>query len=217
MDVLTAEEMRRAERDAIGSGAVTGLQLMERAGAEVVAAALAEWPALAAGPQRALVLCGPGNNGGDGFVVARLLRDRGWRVAIACSTTPDRLKGDAAAMAERVLSGADDLLPWTAEALSDWIAAGEGPVLVVDALLGIGQTRSADALLAPWLEAAPDVPAGLRRLSVDIPTGYDSDTGARLGEEVFAADLTVTFHREKPVHATLRAAGGHVAVRDIGL
>ena len=74
MELLTAAQMRRVEHTAIEGGTVTGLELMERAGRGVVEAAYEEWPDFAAAPQRALVLCGPGNNGGDGFVVARLLR-----------------------------------------------------------------------------------------------------------------------------------------------
>jgi hydroxyethylthiazole kinase-like uncharacterized protein yjeF len=79
-ELLTAAQMRAIEAEAIASGAVTGLELMERAGAGVVEAIFAEWPALATAPHRAVVLCGPGNNGGDGFVVARLLKEAGWEV-----------------------------------------------------------------------------------------------------------------------------------------
>jgi hydroxyethylthiazole kinase-like uncharacterized protein yjeF len=72
-EILTAAQMRAIEAAAIASGEVSGLELMERAGAAVVAAVMSRWPALAEGPQHAAVLCGPGNNGGDGFVIARLL------------------------------------------------------------------------------------------------------------------------------------------------
>ena len=80
-EILSAAEMRALEQAAIESGSVTGLELMERAGRAVVDAVLAEWPDLAKAPQKAIVLCGPGNNCGDGFVIARLLQDWGWEVA----------------------------------------------------------------------------------------------------------------------------------------
>ncbi len=91
-ELLTAARMRAIEAAAIASGEVTGLELMERAGRGVVAAIFTEWPELAAGSLRAVVLCGPGNNGGDGFVVARLLTGCGWQVAVFAlgpSVTPD--------------------------------------------------------------------------------------------------------------------------------
>ena len=76
-ELLTAKQMRAVEQAAIDSGVVTGLELMERAGRGVVEAILDEWPALRTTSHRAVVLCGPGNNGGDGYVIARRLRDWG--------------------------------------------------------------------------------------------------------------------------------------------
>ena len=81
-ELLTAAQMRAIEQAAIASGEVTGLELMERAGRGVVEAIFEEWPELKATSYRAVVLCGPGNNGGDGFVVARLLKDWGWEVEV---------------------------------------------------------------------------------------------------------------------------------------
>ncbi|EPX87229.1 YjeF-related protein [Rubellimicrobium thermophilum DSM 16684] len=103
--VLTAAAMRALEREAIDSGLVTGAELMKRAGKGVVAALLARWPEAARMPQRALVLCGPGNNGGDGFVVARQLRRRGWDVRVALMGDPARAPADAAAMRQRFTGG----------------------------------------------------------------------------------------------------------------
>ncbi|MEJ2036812.1 MAG: NAD(P)H-hydrate epimerase, partial [Maritimibacter sp.] len=116
-EVLTAAQMRAIEQAAIESGAVTGLELMERAGQGVVEAVLAEWPELAetsggAAPTppryletkdkyRAVVLCGPGNNGGDGFVVARLLAERGWAVELFLYGDADKLPPDAKANYQR--------------------------------------------------------------------------------------------------------------------
>ena len=79
VEVLTAAQMRSIEQEAISSGEVTGLALMERAGRGVVDAVFEQWPELAKTSHRAVVLCGPGNNGGDGFVVARLLKEWGWK------------------------------------------------------------------------------------------------------------------------------------------
>ena len=92
-ELLTAAQMRAIEAAAMASGRVTGPELMERAGAGVAEAVLLHWPAFARTPQRAVVLCGPGNNGGDGFVVARLLAARGWQVTVCAlgpSLTPDQ-------------------------------------------------------------------------------------------------------------------------------
>ena len=95
-ELLTAAQMRAIEQAAIASGEVTGLELMERAGRGVVEAIL-EWrPELAKTAHRAVVLCGPGNNGGDGFVVARLLKDRGWEVEVFLYGDEAKLPPDAA-------------------------------------------------------------------------------------------------------------------------
>ena len=150
-ELLTAAQMRAIEGAAIDTGAVTGLELMERAGRGAVEAILAEWPELASGRRRALVLCGPGNNGGDGFVVARLLRARGWDVEVFLHGDPERLPPDARANHERWCGmGEVGRLP---AALRDpshksrtWLTRDrEGPVdLVVDALFGTGLTRAID-------------------------------------------------------------------------
>ena len=100
-ELLTAAQMRAIEAAAIASGAVTGLELMERAGAGVVAAVLEEWPEMALTSQRAVVLCGPGNNGGDGFVVARLLAGRGWAVEVYLYGDAGKLPPDARVNYER--------------------------------------------------------------------------------------------------------------------
>ncbi|MEL7000410.1 MAG: NAD(P)H-hydrate epimerase, partial [Pseudomonadota bacterium] len=95
-ELLTAAQMRAVEQAAIDSGEVTGLELMERAGRGVVEAILEWGPELATAPHRAVVLCGPGNNGGDGFVVARLLKQRGWEVEVFLYGDEDKLPRDAA-------------------------------------------------------------------------------------------------------------------------
>jgi hydroxyethylthiazole kinase-like uncharacterized protein yjeF len=94
-ELLTAAQMRAIEQAAIASGEVTGLELMERAGRGVVEAIFEEWPELKTTSHRAVVLCGPGNNGGDGFVVARLLKEWGWEVEVFLYGDPEKMPPDA--------------------------------------------------------------------------------------------------------------------------
>ncbi len=140
-ELLTAAQMREIEAAAIASGQVTGLELMERAGAGVVQAIFEEWPELKTTSYRAVVLCGPGNNGGDGFVVARLLKEWGWAVEVFLYGTPEGMPPDARVNYER------------------WVGMGEvGGIendgsqvpfdrsdpnisLIVDALFGLGLSR----------------------------------------------------------------------------
>lgn len=244
LTAITSAEMRALEAKTIASGVVSGLELMERAGRGVVQAVYAEWPELVLGRHvsdgpyfereeapRAVILCGPGNNGADGFVIARLLQQDGWCVVVypygrdwlfvpsatACTPLSTPLSdADTQALRWRDMGG-------VSRPGSDMELSGDGrDQLVVDALLGIGQTRSADALLQDfrraWDASEPrGRPAHLRRVSVDIPTGYDCDQGTQLGDMVFEPDLTVTFHRPKPIHIQMIEAGQKVVVADIGL
>jgi NAD(P)H-hydrate epimerase len=187
-EILTSAQMRATERAAIDSGDVTGLALMERAGEGVVAAILASWSELGS---CAVVLCGPGNNGGDGYVIARLLQERGWNVAVFNHGDPMRLPPDARANYERWVQ-LGPVRPMTEQAL-----AGMSCDVVVDALFGIGQRAPMDAVLAPLtglMHARPYI------VAVDLPTGYDADTGAALARHPMPADLIVTFHAKKPCH-----------------
>lgn len=209
---LTAAEMRKVEADAIASGAVTGAALMERAGRGAVATILAHWDwpeasgAMPAAP-KAVVLCGPGNNGGDGYVIARGLRERGWRVEVFAIGDASAMPPDArAARAAWAAAGAVSPLAAAPAALGD-------AELVVDALFGIGLSRPLDGHVADVLAAVPDA---ARRVAIDVPSGFDTDRGCALGP-AFDADLAVTFHAEKPVHAALAAHGVVVSVVDIGL
>lgn len=217
--LLTSAQMRAIETAAMASGAVSGLALMERAGAEVVAAALAT-PALAgAPPGRAAVLCGPGNNGGDGFVIARLLHGRGWQVEVLIWGDPARLPPDARTSHDA----------WAAlgpvgrlESLGDGGFGDPAPDLIVDALFGTGLTR-------PLPEAVSDLLTGIdhwrerRRLdplvvAVDVPSGLCADTGRVLGRPL-PAGLTVSFHAARLGHYLGRGPElcGDLVVADIGL
>lgn len=207
MELLTAAQMRAIEQSAIESGQVTGLELMERAGRGVVEAVF-EWrPELAAASGRAVVLCGPGNNGGDGFVVARLLSDRGWEVGVLLYGDADRLPPDAAQNYLRWRS-IGDVLPW-----------GEPPQadLYVDALFGAGLTRP----LADDLRIAQPVSGSNiaeRTLAVDGPSGLCLDSGKPLGFALKAA-ATCTFQRGRRGHVIGDGPAfcGAVFVKDIGL
>nr|WP_205518566.1 NAD(P)H-hydrate dehydratase [Pseudotabrizicola algicola] len=192
--------MRAIEAAAIASGKVTGLALMERAGAGVVEAVFAAWPELAAAKRRAAVLCGPGNNGGDGFVVARLLREAGWEVQVFLPGDPARLPADARANYECWCGmGEVRALPGPEEGYDPW-----GVDLVIDALFGIGLSRPLEdvaglARLLPEREARGE--SGCPRVvAVDVPSGLCADSGRRLGGRALWADLTVTFHRAKTGH-----------------
>ncbi len=195
--VLTCAEMRAVEQAAIASGAVTGLDLMERAGAGVVGAILDTWPEMARAPHRVVVLCGPGNNGGDGYVVARLLAQRGWAVTVHAWGDPAALPPDARTNHDR----------WAAMgAVNRWDAAvieASEADLYVDAVFGTGLTRPPPHPVMDTLAAihATGRAAG-RMVAVDAPTGLNLDTGRPPDPGLGAsrAALTVTFHRAKPGH-----------------
>ncbi len=208
--LLTSDQMRAAEQAAIGSGAVSGAQLMERAGQGTVEAILRHWPALARNPGQALVLCGPGNNGGDGYVIARLLRDRGWSVTVRAFGDPARLPPDARAAR----------IAWLE--LGTAQSAEAPPDLIVDAILGIGLTRDLDESLAAEIAAIHALKDrdGMRPrvVAVDVPSGLCADSGRNRGNRG-CYDLTVTFHSAKPGHylADGPELCGALRVVDIGL
>lgn len=205
-DLLTAAQMRGHEGAAIESGAVSGLELMERAGRGVFDAVFARWTELARAPARAEVLCGPGNNGGDGFVVARLLAEWGWEVAVFLLADPDRLPPDAHANYRR----------WSAlgptRPLAEAQETGEA-ALIVDALFGTGLARPLEGALASLVSRR-----ARRCVAVDIPSGLCADSGRVLGAAM-RADLTVSFHTAKPGHYLAHGPAhcGALVVTDIGL
>ncbi len=210
-ELLTAAQMRAIEEAAIASGEVTGLELMERAGKGVVEAIFEEWPEFAEAPQRAVVLCGPGNNGGDGFVVARLLRGQGWEVEVFLYGDPERLPPDAKANYERWCElGEVKPLP-----NGFWIPVAK---IVVDALFGIGLKRTISKEISYSLSQQWKAKRAYRVVSVDLPSGLCSDSG-KLLSVAGKADLTVTFYKPKNGHflAEGPAATGKVVAVDIGL
>ncbi len=197
-ELLSVAEMYRADALTIASG-VPGVALMEAAGAAVVQAICERWA-----PHPTAVLCGPGNNGGDGFVVARLLLEAGWPVRLALLGSRSALTGDAALAADR--------WPGPIEAADPYILKGNP--LVIDALFGAGLSRPLDGLAKTIVEAM----AGRTVVSIDVPSGLHGDSGRVLGVAPQAA-LTVTFFRRKPGHALLpgRSLCGEVVVADIGI
>lgn len=228
-EILTSAQMRAIEVAAIESQAVTGRALMERAGEAVIAAVFDTWPPLASGGHYAVVLCGPGNNGGDGFVIARLLHGRGWRVAVHLLGAPAQLPPDAQANWQAWSATGQTLALTGARAEGRTRSpdvmdsfAGEAPDLVVDAVFGTGLTRPLwgaplQALLEirHWMDSTPIRPP---TVAVDIPSGLDSDSGRDLGVGL-PADLTVTFHCAKLGHYLGEGPDrcGRLVVADIGL
>lgn len=198
--LLSAKEMARADALAQAAG-VSPLTLMENAGGAVVRHIRRRFP-----QQPVVVLCGPGNNGGDGFVIARLLKEMGWPTRVALLGPQDALKGDAATNAAR---WPDKIHPLAPSVL-------EGATLVVDALFGAGLSRALDGAAADTIRAI--VERRLPCVAVDIPSGVDSDTGAIRGIAPMAG-LTVTFFRRKPGHLLFpgRLHCGEVTVEDIGI
>jgi hydroxyethylthiazole kinase-like uncharacterized protein yjeF len=201
-ELLTAAEMGRADALAVSQG-VPGLTLMENAG-RVVAEAAA--PMAGRAGATIVVACGPGNNGGDGFVAARLLRQQGYRVRLGLLGRREALKGDAGQMASRWEEPVEPLSPQT-------IAGAD---LIIDALFGAGLSRplngAAAAVVAAINASAKPV------LAVDVPSGLDGSTGAASGP-VVQATRTVTFFRLKPGHLLLpgRTLCGEVRLADIGI
>jgi hydroxyethylthiazole kinase-like uncharacterized protein yjeF len=194
--ILSVEQTAAADAAASAAG-TPGLELMERAGTAVADAICARHPA-----ETATVLCGPGNNGGDGYVIARILRERGWSVAVHAQGEP--VSPDAHAAASR----------WDGpvRALDGEPETG----LIVDALFGAGLSRPLTGAAAAAVLRMAEAPE--RVVAVDLPSGVAGDTGKPMGPSARAA-LTVTFHSRKPAHVLEpgRSRCGEIVVADIGL
>ncbi len=211
---LSCRQLR--ELDALASErlGLSGLVLMENAGrgaAEVVYAELAT-PAAA----RVAILCGPGNNGGDGFVVARHLRNAGVRVDVILAAPPEKSGGDAGVNL-RVLERAGFPLlradqPAGAAAARACLAAADA---IVDALLGTGSRGAPRGTIAELIVAANAAPRA-RRIAIDLPSGLDGDTGTP-AEPCFRAHVTATMVAAKVGFAAAADWVGRVVVVDIGL
>ncbi|MFZ6711894.1 NAD(P)H-hydrate epimerase [Undibacterium sp. TC9W] len=196
--LLTAIQMAEADRLTTANG-ISDIDLMENAGRPVAQAILQRWARCPV-----IVLCGPGSNGGDGFVVARRLAEVNWPVRIALLVPRDQLRGPAAHHAALWRGAVECMAP---EAL-------DGAELVVDAIFGAGLSRPLEGVAATTLAAA--AASKLPIVAVDVPSGLMGDSGLSLG--AVKCVLTVTCFRKKPGHLLLpgRSLCGEVVVADIG-
>jgi len=205
IELLSNNEMAQADRLAIAGG-VAGIDLMERAGEAVADVVAARHPA----GSRVAVVAGPGNNGGDGFVAARLLAQRGYRVRVLLIGEVPALKGEAA-LAAKKWSG-----PLSAALPEDLSGARRENEVVIDALFGAGLDRPVAGVPRAMIESMNAQPAPV--VAVDLPSGINGTTGAVMGRAVKATQ-TVTFFRKKSGHLLLpgRLHCGVTFVADIGI
>lgn len=198
--LLNVDEIYRADAATIAGG-ISGAALMEAAGVAIAAQIRGRWAS-----RPVVVLCGPGNNGGDGFVVARLLAEAGWPVTVALLGDRDALEGDARTNADC----------WPGEVVPLTPAALDGADLVVDAIFGAGLSRPLEGAARAAIEAVNMGEAPC--IAVDVPSGVHGDTGVVLGAAP-RARVTVTFFRRKPGHLLMpgRDLAGEVVVADIGI
>jgi ADP-dependent NAD(P)H-hydrate dehydratase / NAD(P)H-hydrate epimerase len=198
--LLTCAEMAKADAYAIAHG-VPGIDLMEAAGSAVAATVMRRHRR-----RNVVVLCGPGNNGGDGFVAARHLREAGWPVRLVLIGDRQALKGDAARAAE---AWTGEVEPWSHDALT-------GHPLIVDALFGAGLSRAIEGQAAAAVDRinADD----LAVVAVDVPSGLHGDSGVVMGRALRATS-TVTFFRSKLGHHSVEGLRrcGDLQVVDIGI
>jgi ADP-dependent NAD(P)H-hydrate dehydratase / NAD(P)H-hydrate epimerase len=208
-ELLTVAQMALADATTIARG-TPGHTLMQSAGQAVAEALVQRWSR-----RPVVVLCGPGNNGGDGWVVAHQLLLAGWPVTLASLTPPQGLHGDALIAARAYLAARADARPDAPAWQPLGREALDGAALVVDALFGAGLTRPLDGVALEVLALAQA--RALPVVAVDVPSGVFGDDGRADGAPDCA--LTVTFFRLKPAHVLMpsRALCGEVVVADIGI
>jgi NAD(P)H-hydrate epimerase len=200
--LLTTQQMYAADQAAISSG-IDSRHLMAAAGAAVADAVRQLSPE---GASPVLVLCGPGNNGGDGFIAASLLAAAGWPVRVALLGQGSSLKGDAAWAASQWGGAVERAEP----------ALLQGASIVIDALFGAGLNRPLDGAALALVQALAE--SRLPVVAVDVPSGVNGDSGQVMGCAA-SARITVTFFRRKPGHLLFpgRSLCGHVVLADIGI
>jgi hydroxyethylthiazole kinase-like uncharacterized protein yjeF len=206
-ELLTAAQMRAIEQAAIESGQVTGLELMERAGRGVVEAVFEEWPELAKTSHKAVVLCGPGNNGGDGFVVARLLKEWGWEVEVFLYGDAGKLPPDALVNYQRWVE-MGEVKAWSLDRFESLRSVS----LLFDAVFGTGLDRNLPSDVIEGFGVLvgrtrkPYSPRYQRCVAVDFLSGINSDTGDMLDDGKgmwLQPSLCVTFSMQKIGHHLL--------------
>lgn len=213
MKVVSGETMQEMDRRAIEEFGVSGLTLMENAGRGCAEAIIAEYGA--GREERAVVVAGKGNNGGDGYVIARLLRERGWQVATFILARRDDIMGDARTNLDLLTDGAVVFCPEQGE-LDRYSSVFRDATVVVDALLGTGLKSEVRGGYADAIRLINNL--GKPVVAVDIPSGIDAGTGRVLGCAV-RADMTVTFAFPKLGHVLLPGSElvGRLRVVDIGI
>jgi hydroxyethylthiazole kinase-like uncharacterized protein yjeF len=200
-EILTNDEMGQADRLTIAGG-VSGFSLMENAGTAVAdAVSIHQAPGA-----QTVVVAGPGNNGGDGLVAARLLAERGYAVKVLLVGEPEKLKGDAGEAAKK----------WKGQIVAAQPAGLHEADIVVDALFGAGLDRPVGGLAHAMIEAMNAQAAPI--IAVDLPSGVNGTSGVVMGAAVKASH-TVTFFRKKVGHLLLpgRAHCGAISVAQIGI
>jgi NAD(P)H-hydrate epimerase len=219
--VLSTEQVRQVDRRAVDAYGMHSLVLMENAALGCVAWIRGRIGAPVSGQNypKTVVLCGAGNNGGDGLVIARHLRTLGWPCDVFALGPIEKLSVDARANAQILLAGDAAGIVWCLggepvdESLRGALADAE---LIIDAMLGTGFQGAPRSPFDDWIQCA-NLSHGFR-LAIDIPTGVDATTGQRMGA-AFAADATLTFVARKPAMANPQTKGlfGQVNVLPIGI
>jgi hydroxyethylthiazole kinase-like uncharacterized protein yjeF len=214
-EALTIQQIRELDILAIEHVGIPGIVLMENAARNV--AEFVYGTLLNPRQSRVLVLCGVGNNGGDGFAVARQLRNAGVQVAVALAAPREKSRGDAA-LNLAIYQRMEGLLidAFEPNALEEVRRQAEPADVIVDALLGTGSQGAPRGVIAELIRLA-NAPRRARRVAIDIPSGLDADTG-EVHEPCFRADATVTFVAAKAGFSKPAARGvlGRVIVADIG-
>jgi NAD(P)H-hydrate epimerase len=212
--VLTRDQVRRVDELAVSRYAIPSLILMENAARSAAAIIDAQY---AAGG-RTVVLCGPGNNGGDGCAIARHLHNAGWSVRLAITAPPDRWTPDTATNFRIVEAmGLGPLIVPDAGSQQDFVQSIAADEIVIDALLGTGFQGK---VRSPLQELIERVNTGPRRgvVAIDVPSGLDCNTGSTGGVAI-RADLTITFVAAKPGLLAMHGAAyvGRLEIADIGV
>ena len=209
MKVVTAEEMRRIDRDTIDEFGIPALLLMERAGSSVADRIMEIY-----GPRKVIVACGSGNNGGDGMVAARILHDEGWDVRVFLASDPNKLKNDAQLQYQAALRFGVPVKN-SAMLIEHASELFRPHTIIIDALFGTGLSKEIRGKYSELINILNK--SGLPIVSIDIPSGISSDTGQVMGDAI-SADYTITFGVPKRGHFLYPGAEhtGKLFIENIG-